>query len=145
MTTKVYGVDMEVLQKLYQFQFLLKKRKFRIVDKMVDFINYGQVVSEKEQIPSIKEVSVTHGTILVASTSISKCTIHKMQTNPEKPGNKQVTIRFKNPFWGIGNFLCIDFNTVEIKNDFVNAVGEIDTDESSSEEDTPPTTSDDAN
>jgi hypothetical protein len=145
MTTKVYGVDMEVLQKLYQFQFLLKKRKFRIVDKMVDFINYGQVVSEKEEIPSIKEVSVTHDTILVASIPISKFTIRKMETNPEKPGNKQVTIRFKNPSWGIGNFLCIDFNNVEIKNDFVNAVGEIDTDKSSSEDDKPPTTSDDSN
>ncbi|KAJ3653685.1 hypothetical protein Zmor_012923 [Zophobas morio] len=141
MPTKVYGVDMEVLQKLYQFQFLLKKRKFGIVDKTVDFLAFVQVQSEKEPIPEIKQISVAHTTILIEETSISiaKYKMDKIETNAE---SNQVVIRFKKPFWGIGKFISFDFKTPIEKNDFLAAVGGIENDESNIQEITSPSSED---
>jgi hypothetical protein len=71
MTTKVYGVDMELLQKLNQFKFLLKKRKFgKAVDKM-EFVAFVQIQSDKELIPAIKQIAVVNTTILIEEGAIT--------------------------------------------------------------------------
>jgi hypothetical protein len=126
MTTKVYGVDMEVLQKLYQFQFLLKKRKFGIGDKMVDFLDYVQVHCEKEPIAIVKQVSVAHATILIDDKiSVAKYLMARLETNSQ---SNKVIIKFKKPFWLIGNFVCFEFRNATEKNNFLAAIGDVDTD-----------------
>ncbi|XP_044268872.1 uncharacterized protein LOC123014067 [Tribolium madens] len=145
MTTKVYGVDMEVLQKLYQFQFLLKRRKFNKEFDKMEFLAYVQLKSEKETIPVIKQISVVNTSILIEEgITISKYQLLKIEKNDD---NNHVVVKFKKPIWGLGSFISFDFKTKVEKKDFLDAIREIEIDESDVEQSemTPPGSDDSSN
>lgn len=123
MRTKIYGVSMEDVEKLRQFQFLLMKKKFGIKTfNKIAFLAYVQLKSETILNPVITRIAVINSNIQLddGSTIISKNRILKITRN-----DKNVIIRLNRPLLGFGTFISFDFTNGDQIQDFLNAVGEI--------------------